>query len=74
MSCSMTDNRVLKGECLLKVYVKKGTKAFVTDNMKESEIIFDIGTKYFVLKYEVNSNNKIRIILHILIITIDNRN
>ena len=74
MSCSMTDNRVLNGECLLKVYVKEGTKAFVTDNMKESEIIFNIGTKYFVLKYEVNSNNKIRIILHILIITIDERN
>ena len=72
MSCSMTDSHVLNGECLLKVYVHGGTKAFVTDNINETEVIINCGTKYVIIKSEVNSGNKNRIILHILIIRIKN--
>jgi len=68
MSCSMTNNQVISGECLLKVYVHSGTKAFITDNVKETEVIFDCNTKYLLLKCEVNSKNKTRVILHILIV------
>jgi hypothetical protein len=68
MSCSMTNNQVIDGECLLKVYVHSGTKAFITDNIKETEVIFDCNTKYLLIKCEVNSQKKTRIILHILIV------
>ena len=68
MSCSMTDNNVISGENLLNVYVHKGTKDFITDNINETEIIFDCGTKYIFLDYNVNSNSKNRIILNVLII------
>ena len=72
MSCSMTDNRVLSGECVLNVFVKKGTKAFITDNVKETEIIFDCGTKYIFFQYNVNKNNSTRIILDVLILQVIN--
>ena len=72
MSCSMTNNRVLSGECVLNVYVHSGTKAFVTDNVKETEIIFDCGTKYIFFKYNVNKNNSTRIALDVLILRVKN--
>ena len=70
MSCSMTNNRVLSGECVLNVYVHSGTKAFVTDNVKETEIIFNCGTKYIFFKYNVNKNNSTRIALDVLILRV----
>ncbi len=66
MSCSMTDNHIINGEALLNIYIHYGTKAFITDNINETEIIFDCGTKYLFMNYNVNSNNKPRIILNVL--------
>ena len=64
----MTDNHIIDGEALLNVYVHSGTYAFITDNFNETEIIFDCGTKYFFMNYNVNSKNKPRIILNVLIL------
>ena len=70
LSCSMTDNHIIDGEGVLNIYVHSGTKAFITDNINETEIIFDCGTKYMFLNYNVNSNRKPRIILNMLILRI----
>ena len=70
MSCSMTDSHILNGEGVLNIYAHSGTRAFITDNVNETEIIFDCGTKYVFMNYIVNSKNKTRIILNMLIIRI----
>ena len=70
MSCSMTDSHVISGEGVLNIYVHSGTRAFITDNINETEIIFDCGTKYVLMNYVVNSQSKTRIILNVLIIRI----
>ena len=70
LSCSMTDNHIIDGEGVLNIYVHSGTKAFITDNINETEIIFDCGTKYMFLNYNVNSNRKPRIILNMFILRI----
>lgn len=70
MSCSMTDSHVINGEGVLNIYVHSETKAFITDNINETEIIFNCGTKYVFMNYIVNSNSKTRIILNMLIIRI----
>ena len=71
MSCSMTDNHILSGEGVLNIYVHSGTKAFITDNINETEIIFDCGTKYVFMNYNVNSKSKTRIILNVLILRVE---
>lgn len=68
MSCTMTKNQIITGPCLLYVYAKAGIKAFITDNVKETEIILDCNTKYKILKIEVNSSGYIKIVLHVLIL------
>ena len=68
MSCSMTNTHIIEGECLLNVYVNSGKKAFITDNLKETEIIFDCNTRYKILKVEVKSTGKLKIIINILIL------
>ena len=70
LSCSMTDNHIIDGEGVLNIYVHSGTKAFITDNINETEIIFNCGTKYVFMNYIVNSNSKTRIILNVLILRV----
>ena len=66
----MTDNRVITGECVLNDFCAQREKTFVTDNVKETEIIFNCGTKYIFLQYNANKNSKTRITLDVLMLTL----
>ena len=52
------------------IFVRKGKKTFVTDNVKETEIILNCGTKYIFLQYNVNKNSKNIITLDVLMLTL----
>ena len=60
MSCYMTDRHVVKGSIQLEIKIPKGTRAYITRNTLESEIILPCNTEYEITGAYI-INNYIRI-------------
>jgi serine/threonine protein kinase len=71
MSCYMTENHFIVRNILLEIKIPKGTRAYITRNKEESEIILPCNTEYEVTGAEV-INNIIKI--YITIINYDENN
>ena len=56
MSCAMTENHVIEREVKLLIKIPKGTNAYITENMEESEIILSHNTKYQILDVNLVKN------------------
>ena len=71
MSCYMTENYLIKRKIQLEIKVPKGTRAYITRNTEESEIILPCNTEYEVTGVEAINNN---IKIYITIINYDENN
>ena len=71
MSCYMTENHLIVRNIQLEIKIPKGTRAYITRNTEESEIILPCNTEYEVTGAEV-INNIIKI--YITIINYDENN
>ena len=75
MSCYMTDKHVIEGN-IIEIKIPKGTRAYITKNQLESEIILACNTEYEITganKIYNNNNNQI-IQIDISIINLDENN
>ena len=71
MSCYMTENHLIVRNIQLEIKIPKGTRAYITRNTEESEIILPCNTEYEVTGVEA-INNIIKI--YITIINYDENN
>ena len=65
MSCFMTENHIIERNIILEIKIPKGTRAYISRNKIESEIILPCNTKYQVMDAKI-SNNIIQIDIDIL--------
>jgi len=65
MSCYMTENHFIVRNILFEIKIPKGTRAYITRNKEESEIILPCNTEYEVTGAEV-INNIIKIYITII--------
>ena len=65
MSCFMTEKHFIERSVLLEINIPKGTRAYITRNAKESEIILPCNTYYKIMDAKINCN-KIQIDVLIL--------
>ena len=56
MSCYMTNRHVVKGNIQLEIKIPKGTRAYITKNACESEIILPCNTVYEITGANLKSN------------------
>ena len=66
MSCAMTDKHIIERNIKLDIKIPKGTYAYITRNLQESEIILANGTKYQILDAYLGYNKIINIYIGIL--------
>ena len=66
MSCFMTEKHFLERNILLEIKIPKGTRAYITRNIEESEIILPCNTEYKIMDAKIINNNKIQIDILIL--------
>ena len=66
MSCAMTDKHILSRNIKLEIKIPKGTYAYITRNIQESEIILANNTRYQIFDAYLDFNNRIHINIGIL--------
>ena len=66
MSCAITNNHIIEHPFRLEIKIPKGIYAYITKNIKESEIILLNNTKYQILGSKLGYNNIIIIYIGIL--------
>ena len=66
MSCAMTDKHILSRNIKLEIKIPKGTYAYITRNILESEIILANNTRYQIFDAYLDFNNRIHINIGIL--------
>ena len=65
MSCFMTENHVIERNIILEIQIPKGTRAYISRNKLESEIILPCNTEYEIKDAKI-ANNIIQIDIKIL--------
>ena len=65
MSCFMTEQHIIERNIILEIKIPKGTRAYISRNKIESEIILPCNTKYQIMDAKI-SNNIIQIDISIL--------
>ena len=74
MSCYMTNKHFIEREIKLEIKIPKGTRAYITRNKEESEIILPCYTEYDITGVEIiNNRNKSIIQIYINIINYDKK-
>ena len=74
MSCYMTNRHFIEREIKLEIKIPKGTRAYITRNKEESEIILPCNTEYVIKGAEIiNNRNKSIIQIYINIINYDKK-
>ena len=66
MSCAMTNKHIIERNIRLEIKIPKGTYAYITRNVEESEIILANNTRYQILDSSLSYDKKIIIYIGIL--------
>ena len=56
MSCYMTETHIVQGNIQLEIKIPKGTRAYITRNTDESEIILPCNTEYEITEANIKNN------------------
>ena len=66
MSCYMTENHLIERNIKSEIKIPKGTRAYISRNEDESEIILPCNTEYEITEADIINNNIIQIYISII--------